>query len=136
MNSIDYTKPILLFDGYCNLCNNSVKFVLKHEKTSEIVFASLESTIGVQILKQYHINSTEIDSLVLIQHKTVYVKSSAALRLTKYLKGLYPLAYILLIIPPFIRNWAYDYIARHRYRWFGKSDTCMMPDSKQKHRFL
>jgi len=134
-NAID-TKPILLFDGYCNLCNNSVQFVLKHEKKTDLYFSSLQSDKGIELLKRHHINPSEVDSLILIQNNFVYNKSSAALRLTPYLKGLYPLFYTLLIVPPFIRNAVYDYIARNRYKWFGKSDSCMMPDINLVKRFL
>jgi predicted DCC family thiol-disulfide oxidoreductase YuxK len=134
-NAID-TKPILLFDEYCNLCNNSVQFVLKHEKKPDLYFSSLQSDKGIELLKRHHINSLEVDSLILIQNNIVYAKSSAALRLTPYLKGLYPLLYALLIVPPFIRNAVYDYVARNRYKWFGKSNSCMMPDKDLVKRFL
>lgn len=129
-------KPILLFDGYCNLCNNSVQFILKHEKNTDLVFTSLQSETGKELLKQYNINPLKLDSLVFIKKNIVYTKSSAALRLTPYLKGLYPILYSLLIIPSFIRNAIYDYIARNRYKWFGKTDSCMMPDKELIKRFL
>lgn len=129
-------KPILLFDGYCNLCNNSVQFVLRHEKNTDLVFTSLQSETGINLLKQYNINPLKLDSLVFIEHHIVYTKSSAALRLTPYLKGLYPILYSLLIIPPIIRNTVYDYIARNRYKWFGKTESCMMPDKGVVERFL
>ena len=130
------TTPILLFDGYCNLCNNCVKFVLRHEKNTDIQFASLQSEVGLALLQKHAINPKEIDSLVLITQDAVYLKSSAALRLTKYFKGLYPLLIILLIVPVFIRDGVYDYVARNRYKWFGKQDNCMIPSPEIKNRFL
>ena len=130
------TKPILLFDGYCNLCNNSVKFVIKHEKKADLYFSSLQSDKGIELLKQNHINPIEVDSLILIHNNIVFTKSSAALRLTPYLKGLYPLLYAFLIVPPFIRNVVYNYVARNRYKWFGKSDSCIMPNKDLVKRFL
>ena len=130
------TKPILLFDGYCNLCNNSLQFVIKHEKKADLYFSSLQSDKGIELLKQHHINPIEVDSLILIHNNFVFTKSSAALRLTPYLKGLYPLLYAFLIVPPFIRNAVYDYVARNRYKWFGKSDSCMMPNKDLVKRFL
>lgn len=129
-------KIILLFDGYCNLCNGCVKFVLNHEKNSLITFASLQSETGEKLLAKYHIDPGVTDSLVLIEHGKVYIKSSAALRLSKYMKGFYPLCMGFIIVPPFIRNWVYDFIAKHRYKWFGKSDTCMVPDKNLANRFL
>lgn len=134
-NTID-TKPILLFDGYCNLCSNSVQFILRHEKKADLYFGALQSDEGIALLKLHQINPIEIDSLILIQNNIVYTKSSAALRLTPYLKGLYPILYVLLIVPPFIRNAVYDYVARNRYKWFGKSDSCMMPEKSLVKRFL
>lgn len=129
-------KTILLFDGYCNLCNSSVQFILKHEKNEELYFTSLQSEAGIEILKHYNIDVNKVDSLVLIEHNKAYVKSSAALRASKYLKGLYPLLLSFIIVPLFIRNFVYDFIARNRYKWYGKSDTCMIPDKQISHRFL
>lgn len=136
MNNVLENKTILLFDGYCNLCQSSVQFVLKHEKKQELVFTSLQSPIGKKILNQYSINPNEIDSLVLIKNNKAYIKSSAALRLCYYLKGIYFLGVILIITPPMIRNFVYDYIAKNRYKWFGKSESCMIPDEKIANRFL
>lgn len=136
MNIEDKHNVILLFDGYCNLCNGCVKFVLKHEKNNKVSFASLQSETGRTLLIKYQIDASTIDSLVLIENGKAFIKSSAALKLSKYLKGLYPLCMSFMIIPPFIRNWVYDYIAKHRYKWFGKSETCMIPDKNVANRFL
>lgn len=136
MNEILKNKTVLLFDGYCNLCHSSVQFVLKHEKNQELYFTSLQSPIGIEILNHYSINPKEIDSLVLIEKNKAYIKSSAALRLGKYLKGLYILGYMFMIIPPFIRNAVYDYIAKNRYKWYGKQDSCIVPDENLAKRFL
>jgi predicted DCC family thiol-disulfide oxidoreductase YuxK len=136
MNNILKNKTILLFDGYCNLCHSSVQFVLKHEKNNDLYFTSLQSPIGEEILKHYSINPNEIDSLVLIEKNKAYIKSSAALRVSKYLKGFYPICFGLLIIPSFIRNWVYDYVAKNRYKWFGKMDNCLVPDENLSKRFL
>jgi len=136
MNSKYSHKTILLFDGYCNLCHSSVQFVLKHEKADTLFFTSLQSATGKEILKQYKIDSDKVTSLVLIENDAAYIKSTAALRISKYLKGLYPMAFLLLIIPSFIRNSIYDYIAKNRYKWFGKKDTCIVSDNKLAQRFL
>ncbi len=136
MNNILKNKTILLFDGYCNLCHSSVQFVLKHEKNQELYFTSLQSPIGIEILNHYSINPKETDSLVLIEKNKAYIKSSAALRLGKYLKGFYSLGFIFIIVPPFIRNCVYDYIAKNRYKWYGKQDSCIVPDENLAKRYL
>jgi predicted DCC family thiol-disulfide oxidoreductase YuxK len=136
MNNILKNKTILLFDGYCNLCHSSVQFVLKHEKNKDIYFTSLQSDIGISILNYYSIDPTKIDSLVLIEKNKAYTKSSAALRVLSYLKGIYPFGKGLLIIPVFIRNFVYDFIAKNRYKWYGKMDSCLIPDENLAKRFL
>lgn len=136
MNNILRNKTILLFDGYCNLCHSSVQFVLKHEKKQELYFTSLQSAVGIEILNYYKIDPTKTKSLVLIEKNIAYTKSTAALKLSKYLKGIYVLCYCFLIVPAFIRNGVYDFIAKNRYKWYGKQDTCIMPDENLAKRFL
>ena len=136
MNNILRNKTILLFDGYCNLCHSSVQFVMKHEKKQELYFTSLQSPVGIELLNYYKIDPTKIDSLVLIEKNKAYTKSSAALRLSKYLKGVYAFGYSFLIVPVFIRNWVYDFIAKNRYKWCGKKDNCIIPDENLAKRFL
>lgn len=136
MNQELKNKTILLFDGYCNLCHSSVRFVLKHEKKSDIYFSSLQSPVGIELLNEYSIDPKATDSLVLIENNKAYTKSSAALRLAKHLKGIYPLAFGFLIVPPFIRNSVYDFIAKNRYKWFGKKESCIVPDQELAKRFL
>ena len=99
MNNILRNKTILLFDGYCNLCHSSVKFVMKQEKKQELYFTSLQSSVGLEILNYYKIDASTIDSLVLIEKNKAYIKSTAALRLSKYLKGIYAFGYIFIIVP-------------------------------------
>ncbi len=129
-------KTILLFDGYCNLCSSTVQFILKHEKDNDLYFRSLQSENGKDLLDLYEINPSDVDSIVLIENKKAYTKSSAALKVSKHLKGLYPVLQVFYIVPAFIRNMVYDYVAKNRYKWFGKSDTCMIPEKKVNHRFL
>lgn len=134
MNEAFLNKSIILFDGECNFCNASIQFVLNHEKKSELYFSSLQSNTGKEI--QEHFGITNSESVILIENNKLYIKSTAALRITKYLKGGFPILYIFIIIPPFIRNVIYDYIAKKRYKWFGKTDTCMIPNDQIKHRFI
>lgn len=125
-----------MFDGYCNFCSSTVQFVIDKEKTPDIYFCSLQSQAGQAILQHFNIDPSVTDSLVLIEHGKSYVRSAAALRLSRHLRSLYPLLFGFIIVPPFIRNAVYDYIARHRYKWFGKLESCMLPDPKVKARFL
>jgi predicted DCC family thiol-disulfide oxidoreductase YuxK len=136
MNGTLQHKTILLFDGYCNFCSSTVQFILKHEKNKDLFFASLQSETGIELLNRYQIDPAKTDSLVLIEDEKAYIKSSAALRVSKRLKGLYPALFLFMIVPAFLRNWVYDLIARNRYKWFGKSDSCMLPDPSVKQRFL
>jgi predicted DCC family thiol-disulfide oxidoreductase YuxK len=127
---------ILLFDGECNLCNKSVQFVIKRDKRNKVKFASLQSAAGKKLKEHYQIPESYFDSIVLIDNDKVYYKSTAALSLSKYMDGLWPLCYALVIIPAFIRNIIYDFIARNRIKWFGKADTCWVMTPELKNRFL
>ncbi|MFD2826565.1 thiol-disulfide oxidoreductase DCC family protein [Leeuwenhoekiella polynyae] len=127
---------IILFDGVCNLCNGAINFIIKHDPKALFKFASLQGETGQRLLQKHQINSAETDSIVLIEGDTVSVKSSAALRIAKYLNKGYPLLFGFMIVPKFIRNAVYDYIARNRYKWFGKKESCMIPTPELKSRFL
>lgn len=128
-------QPILLFDGECGFCNKSIQFFLKHEKNKQVHFAPLQSEIGIKLRAYFEI-SENTDSLILIKNHAAYIKSCAALRLTKYMKGLWPMMYAFVIVPPFIRNFVYDFIAKRRMKWFGRVDNCALLDKEDKDRFL
>lgn len=127
---------IVLFDGVCNLCNNSVVFIIKHDKEDRFRFAALQDEAGEKITNQYQIDTDKVDSIVLVDNEKAYTKSDAALRIALYLNGLYPLLYGFMIVPRFLRNWVYDLIAGNRYKWFGKKDNCMIPTPELKSKFL
>ena len=127
---------IILFDGVCNLCNASVNFVIKRDKKDTFRFAALQSEIGKELTSKFNIDSTKTDSIVLIDIDKCYVKSTAALYITKSLSGGYPLLFSFIIIPSFLRNWVYDFVAKNRYRWYGKRDVCMVPTPELKKKFL
>lgn len=129
-------KPIILFDGVCNLCNSSVLFVLKHEKSDELRFASLQSEFGQNKLKEHHLDSKTFNSIVFIEDGKYYQKSSAALKIASYLKFPYGFLKYLIIVPSFIRNFVYDIISKNRYKWFGQKDSCMIPSTELKSRFI
>lgn len=127
---------VILFDGVCNLCNSSVNLVIKKDKKDVFKFAPLQSDFGEKSLKKYKIDPKDTDSIILIDGGKFYIKSSAALHIAKHLSGLYPLLYGFMIVPKFIRNWVYDYVAKNRYRWYGKKESCMIPTSELKAKFL
>ena len=129
-------KPIILFDGVCNLCNDSVNFIIKHDKKAQFLFASLQSDAAKEILLQYNSKKIKIDSIVLIQKNKIYEKSTAALNIAKGLSGGYKLLYLFIIIPKFIRDLGYNYIAKNRYKWYGKKESCMIPTPEIKNRFI
>ncbi len=126
---------LILFDGVCNLCNRSVQFIIKRDPEGYFRFCSLQSERGRQLLSEYGVSS-ETDSIVLIEKGKSYIKSGAALRICKHLSGGWKLLAFFLIIPAFIRDFIYDFVARNRYRWFGKREECMIPSAEIKSRFL
>ncbi|MFT4698460.1 MAG: putative DCC family thiol-disulfide oxidoreductase YuxK [Flavobacteriaceae bacterium] len=127
---------IILFDGVCNLCNSSVNFVIKKDKNDVFRFAALQSEIGKQYINKFNIDPSQTDSIILIDGDKHYIKSTAALNVTKPLKGGYPLLYAFIIVPKFIRNWVYDVIAKNRYKWYGEKESCMIPTPELKSKFL
>jgi predicted DCC family thiol-disulfide oxidoreductase YuxK len=133
-NAIEHA--ILLFDGECNLCNHAVQFVIPRDPRDYYRFAALQSEAGKQILKQYQLSPTEMNTVILIQNGKLYTKSSAALKLARNLNRLWPLVYLLIIIPSFLRDPVYDWIARNRYKWFGRREFCIMPTPEMKSKFL
>ena len=132
----NYIHKIILFDGVCNLCNDSVISVIKNDNKGAFRFAALQTDVGRAIVTKYDIDTSQTDSIILIDGDNYYVKSTAALKIARQLSGGYPLLYAFMIIPRFIRNWVYDIIAKNRYKWFGKKDSCMIPTAALKEKFL
>ncbi|MGG3467125.1 thiol-disulfide oxidoreductase DCC family protein [Neobacillus pocheonensis] len=128
-------ERIILFDGVCNLCNNSVHFILKRDASSSFKFASLQGVKGQLLLKEFGL-STDMNSFVLIENNQAYLKSTAALRVCMRLKGAWSILSAFLVIPRFIRDFVYDIIAKNRYKWFGQKESCMLPSPEWKSRFL
>ncbi len=129
-------SPVLLFDGVCNLCNGFVQFIIKRDKNAKFKFASLQSEIGQEYLKQHHLETEVFESFVYLKNDKFYQKSTAALTLFKDLGGAWVLMYVLMIFPRFIRDFFYNLIARNRYKMFGKRESCMLPSPELKNRFL
>jgi predicted DCC family thiol-disulfide oxidoreductase YuxK len=130
------SKQIILFDGVCNLCNQSVQFVIQRDSSSKFLYTALQSETGQRLLREYHLPVGNVYSVILLKNNKVYQRSSAALEIARGLNGLWPLFYAFIIIPPFIRNAVYDWIARNRYKWFGQRNECMIPTTELKSRFL
>ena len=131
-----YQHSIILFDGVCNLCNGAVKFVIKRDNRNQFLFASLQSDEGKQILEEHNFPDNKMKSFFLVENGKVYDRSTAALRVARRLTGLWPLLYGFIIVPGFIRDGVYNWIAKNRYQWFGKKDECMVPTPELKAKFL
>ncbi|WNB92398.1 thiol-disulfide oxidoreductase DCC family protein [Bacillus sp. NEB1478] len=127
---------VLLFDGVCNLCNSSVQFILKHEKNEELKFAAIQSESGKELLSRYHIDTAQTDSVIFIENGKVYFMSDAVLTLTRYLRSPWNLSKNFLVFPRPLRDFLYKRIAKNRYRWFGKKESCMIPTPALRKRFL
>jgi len=110
--------------------------VIKRDKNGVFRFAALQSEIGKELALEFNIDTSQSDSIILIDNEKCYIKSSAALHISKQLSGGYPLLFGFMIIPTFIRNWVYDFVARNRYQWYGKRESCMVPTKKMKEKFL
>lgn len=137
MNQLPKHKKLILFDGVCNLCNSSVQYVIKHDKKNTFMFAPLQGKTGQDIISKYNIDTAKTDSILLYsEDKGLKVKSTAALYIAKDLGFPSALLALFLIVPAFIRNWVYDFIAKNRYKWYGKKEACMIPTPELKSKFL
>jgi predicted DCC family thiol-disulfide oxidoreductase YuxK len=129
-------KPLILFDGVCNLCNGSVQFVIRHDKEAKFLFASLQSEKGQEILKHFGMETENFDTFILLDKGEIYTKSSGVLKEAAILGGWFKIFTIFYLVPTFIRDIFYSFVARNRYRFFGKKDVCMIPTPELKARFL
>lgn len=127
---------LILFDGVCNLCNASVNFVIDRDPRSKFSFASLQSEAGQLLLSHCGMDVGLLESVMLWKQGKLYTKSRAALEIARGLSGAWPVLYSFRIIPPFVRDWVYNVVASNRYKWFGKSDQCRIPEPGVKKRFI
>lgn len=130
------THKIILFDGVCNLCDRSVNFIIKHDKEDIFRYTALQEEPGITLIAKHGIDTSNTDSIILIEGGKSYVKSTAALHIALHLSGLWPLLYGFMIVPVFIRNLVYDFIAKNRYKWYGKKESCMIPTPELRDKFL
>lgn len=137
MLNLPKNKKIILFDGVCNLCNSSVQLIIKHDKKDVFRFVAIQSELGQEIIQHIGIDIQNVDSIILYEPGVAYYyKSEAGLEIAKNMGGIYPLLRVFKIIPTGLRNYLYDYIARNRYRWYGKKESCMIPTPELKAKFL
>lgn len=129
-------NSVVFFDGVCNLCTASVRFILKRDKNARFRFASLQSDYAMRFFQQQYFDATGIDSVVLFENGKFYTRSTAALKIARNLDGLWFLLYGFIVLPAPLRDTVYEFIARNRYRWFGKRDYCAMPEPGMKERWL
>jgi predicted DCC family thiol-disulfide oxidoreductase YuxK len=131
-------NKLILFDGVCNLCNSSVLYVIKRDKKNIFLFAPLQSEIGIHIIQKFNIDTKVIDSIIIYnpENDSIHYKSTAALKIAWQLGFPTNILAVFLVIPSFIRNWVYDFIAKNRYKWFGQKEACMVPTSELKSKFL
>lgn len=130
-------KKIVLFDGICNLCNGAIQFVIKRDKEDKFRFAALQSEIGRKLVAERGIDTSKVDSIILIDPGVAYyTKSEAALEIGTELKGYRTLSRIFRLIPSSLSNIVYDFIARNRYKWYGKKESCMIPTPELQAKFL
>lgn len=129
-------QSIILFDGVCNLCNSAVNFVIKRDKKNLFQFAPLQSETAYVLLATYKMHTQEMKSFIFIEHGKAYTQSTAALKVCRQLSGAWPALYTLIIIPPFIRDGIYKWIAKNRYKWFGQKSECMIPTPELQAKFL
>lgn len=129
-------NPVVLYDGVCNLCNNSVKFIIQHDRAAKFRFAPMQEPAGKALLKQYGLENIDMSTFVLIKEGKAYLRSTAWMEIVRELDGAWPILSVFRIVPPFVRDGAYNFIGSNRYKWFGKHDTCMVPTEDTKRRFL
>lgn len=129
-------KKIIFFDGVCNLCNSTVQFLIKHNKSNTLHFASLQSDLGQKFLKENCLKIENFETIYYLKNKKIYSHSSAILEIFKELNGFYPYLSILKIVPKFIRDAVYCMVSKNRYRWFGKKESCWLPTTELKEKFL
>jgi predicted DCC family thiol-disulfide oxidoreductase YuxK len=133
---IPFGKKVILFDGVCNFCNFWVNLIIEHDKKDLFRFSPLQSEFGISMLEKMNLSTSDFDTFVLIEKDKYFIKSTAALKVLKNISGWLKMFYPLILLPEFIRDWVYNFIAKNRYKIFGKSDACRIPSEKEKSKFL
>ena len=129
-------RPVILFDGICNLCNSSVRFVLKHDTREQFMFSSLQSDASKKLLLHLNYKIREMNSILLVENGKILEKSDAVLRIASQLRFPLNLAVSFRLLPRKLRDAIYDYVAKNRYKWFGKRVSCTYSMNKYENRFI
>lgn len=132
----DMQDPVIFFDGVCNLCNASINYVIDHDPKGYFKLCAIQSEKGEDFLKNYNLTPKEVKTVILFENNRLYTRSVAALKIAKRLKGPVKLTWIFILVPRFLRDPVYNYIARNRYRWFGKREQCRVPTPEIRNRFI
>jgi predicted DCC family thiol-disulfide oxidoreductase YuxK len=136
LESVSTKQPIILFDGVCNLCNASVNWVIDVDRQGVFRFASLQSKAATAVLAAAGFSGPLPDSVILVDEAGVHVRSTAALRIAQRLGFPWSMAVLGYVLPEFLRDWIYKWIAANRYRWFGRQESCRLPSPATAGRFL
>jgi predicted DCC family thiol-disulfide oxidoreductase YuxK len=135
------SNPIVLYDGVCGLCNRAVQFLLKRDRHDRLRFAPLQSEFATQLLQRHGLDNRDLDTVYVVLKQgdageALLAKGDAFLVFAREIGGIWNIARLGRIVPRPIRNWLYDFVARHRYQVFGKYEACMLPDPQYKHKFI
>ena len=129
-------ERVIFFDGICNLCNVSVQFAIERDKKNLFKFTALQGEYAKAVLPKFNVDLNQLNSIILLEDGQLYTKSTAALKIAKKLNGLWPTLYVFILVPKFIRDWFYDIIAKNRYKWWGRQESCWLPTPELKQRFI
>ncbi len=132
----NYSSPIIIYDGVCHLCNSGVNFILKHDRNKIFRFTPFQSSFAKRLLNQNNVSINPTDTIILMMDEKFYSHADAGLKILLLFGGIWKLFYLLHLFPKFIRNGIYNIIARNRYKWFGKADSCLMPSPEISERFI
>lgn len=125
-----------MFDGVCNLCNWFVNFIIARDKKNRFQFGSLQSAVVIDLLRRHDFLTSDLSTVILLENEKLYYQSTAVLRILRMLGGVWSLMYVFIVLPKPLRDFMYNLIARHRYKLFGRQDTCMIPTPELKAKFV
>ncbi len=129
-------KSVVLIDGVCHLCQGLVRFIIPRDPKGRFLFASLQSEVAAKLLNGAGLESGQLSTVVLLEDGVYYTESAAVLRIARKLRFPWPAAYLFILVPRSLRNALYKFVARNRYRWFGRDEQCLLPTPEIRQRFL